>query len=191
LINDKYKKGIFTIVLLGINGGIFLVLSLLHGDEEIRRFAMNFGLTIPGILQYGEYYRFVTSTFVHFHITHLANNMLLLGLLGYNLELEKGHLKFLIIYFTSGIGGNLLSFAMRYYFNQNVVSGGASGAVFGLMGAVLATYIKTQKPIGRLAGKGIIIMIGISLYLGLTDTGIDNAAHIGGLIVGFLIALFL
>jgi rhomboid protease GluP len=192
VINDKYKNGLFTIILLLINSLIFLFLSFIYGDAGVWRFATNFGLTLPGILQDGEYYRFVTSTFVHFHIAHLANNMLLLGVLGYNLEHEKGHLKFLVIYFVSGLGGNLLSFAMRYYLGQqHIVSGGASGAVFGLMGAVLAIYIKTKRPIGRLAGRGILVMIGISLYLGFTDTGIDNAAHIGGLIFGFLIALFL
>ena len=191
MINEKYRIGLFTILLLIVNSVIFLFFSLVYGDDGVWNFAREFGLTVPGILQEGEYYRFITSTFVHFDISHLANNMILLGVLGYNLETEKGHLKFLIIYVVSGLGGNLLSFAMRYHFGQNVLSGGASGAVFGLMGAVLAIYLKTKRPVGRLAGRGLIVMIAISLYLGLTDTGIDNAAHIGGLIFGFLIALFL
>jgi len=191
VVNEKYRIGLFTITLLIVNTGIFLFFSLVYGDDGVWNFAREFGLTLPGILQDGEYYRFITSTFVHFDISHLANNMILLGVLGYNLEFEKGHLKFLTLYFLSGLGGNLLSFGMRYHFGQNVLSGGASGAVFGLMGAVLAIYLKTKRPVGRLAGRGLIVMIAISLYLGLTDTGIDNAAHIGGLIFGFLIALFL
>ena len=191
MVNEKYRIGLFTIILLIVNTVIFLFFSLAYGNDGVLDFAREFGLTLPGILQDGEYYRFITSTFVHFDISHLANNMILLGVLGYNLEFEKGHLKFLIIYFVSGLGGNLLSFAMRYHLGQHVLSGGASGAVFGLMGAVLAIYLKTKRPVGRLAGRGLIVMIAISLYLGLTDTGIDNAAHIGGLIFGFLIALFL
>ena len=212
--NEKTQKGLFTIILLVANVLIFLFLDLVYREGGIRYFADNFGLTVDGILQDGEYYRFITSTFVHFHIGHLANNMLLLGVLGYNLEQEKGHLKFLVIYFFSGLGGNLLSFATRNNFNEvitpyndlfsrlynllvehtsgpYVLSGGASGAVFGLMGAVLGTYLKTKRPVGRLAGRGLVIMIAISLYLGLTDVGIDNAAHIGGLIFGFLVALLL
>ena len=191
MVNEKYRIGLFTIILLIVNSLIFLFFSLVHGDDGVWNFAREFGLTVPGILQEGEYYRFITSTFVHFDISHLANNMILLGVLGYNLEMEKGHLKFLSIYVISGLGGNLLSFAMRYHLGQNVLSGGASGAVFGLMGAVLGTYLKTKRPVGRLAGRGLIVMIAISLYLGLTDTGIDNAAHIGGLVFGFLIALLL
>ena len=214
LRNEKYQKGLFTIILLLANALIFLFFDLIYGAEGVRSFAENFGLTVGAILQDGEYYRFITSTFVHFNIAHLANNMLLLGVLGYNLEQEKGHLKFLVIYFGSGLGGNLLSFATRNNFNEAltplsdpfnrlynllvertgcpyVLSGGASGAVFGLMGAVLGIYLKTKRPVGRLAGRGLVIMIAISLYLGLTDRGIDNAAHIGGLIFGFVIALLL
>ena len=214
LRNEKYRKGLFTIILLVINSLLFLFFDWIYGAGGIGFFAENFGLTVGGILQDREYYRFITSTFVHFDIQHLANNMLLLGVLGYNLEQEKGHLKFLVIYFGSGLGGNLLSFATRNNFNEviysasdplnrlynllvevtsgpNVLSGGASGAVFGLMGAVLGIYLKTKRPVGRLAGRGLVIMIAISLYLGLTDRGIDNAAHIGGLIFGFVIALLL
>ena len=214
MLNEKYQKGIFTIILLLANALLFLFFDLIYGVEGVRSFAENFGLTVGAILQDGEYYRFITSTFVHFDIFHLANNMLLLAVLGYNLEQEKGHLKFLVIYFGSGLGGNLLSFATRNNFNEiltprndlfnrlynllveqtsgpNVLSGGASGAVFGLMGAVLGIYLKTKRPVGRLAGRGLVIMIAISLYLGLTDRGVDNAAHIGGLIFGFVIALLL
>ena len=214
MLNEKYKKGLFTIILLLVNALLFLFFDLIYGAEGVRSFAESFGLTVGAILQDGEYYRFITSTFVHFNIFHLANNMLLLGVLGYNLEQEKGHLKFLVIYFGSGLGGNLLSFATRNNFNEAltplndpfnrlynllvertscpyVLSGGASGAVFGLMGAVLGIYLKTKRPVGRLAGRGLVIMIAISLYLGLTDAGVDNAAHIGGLIFGFVIALLL
>jgi len=214
LRNEKYQKGLFTIILVTVNALLFLFFDLIYGAGGVRFFADNFGLTVGGVLQDGEYYRFITSTFVHFDIAHLANNMLLLAVLGYNLEQEKGHLKFLVIYFGSGLGGNLLSFATRNNFNEiltptndtfnrlynflvertsdpNVLSGGASGAVFGLMGAVLGIYLKTKRPVGRLAGRGLVIMVAISLYLGLTDAGVDNAAHIGGLIFGFVIALLL
>ena len=212
--NEKYQKGLFTIILVSVNALLFLFFDLIYGAGGVRFFADNFGLAVGAVLQDGEYYRFITSTFVHFDIAHLANNMLLLAVLGYNLEQEKGHLKFLVIYFGSGLGGNLLSFATRNNFNEiltprndsfnrlynllvehtsgpNVLSGGASGAVFGLMGAVLGIYLKTKRPVGRLAGRGLIIMVAISLYLGLTDAGVDNAAHIGGLIFGFVIALLL
>ena len=189
--NETFNKALFTILLLIINVVIFIYFDVFHGGAGVRVLVANFGLSSSAVLDYGEYYRFITSLFVHFDIAHLANNMLLLGLLGFNLEQEKGRIKFLVIYFVSGLGGNVVSFAMRIILNQAVISGGASGAVFGLMGAVLGTYLKHKQPVGRLAGRGLLIMIGISLYVGLTSGGVDNAAHIGGLIFGFLVALML
>jgi len=105
--------------------------------------------------------------------------------------LEKGKVRFLIIYFISGITGSLLSLGMNVMTDQRVVSGGASGAIFGLMGALLATLIKKKQPVGRLSKRGLLVMVAFSLYIGLTSTGVDNAAHIGGLIGGFLVAMLL
>ena len=189
--SEGFNKVLFTVLLLVANVGIFIYFDAIHGGAGIRVLVDNFGLSSPAVLDQGEYYRFITSLFVHFDVYHLANNMLLLGLLGFNLEQEKGRIKFFIIYFVSGLGGNAVSFAVRLTLNQAVISGGASGAVFGLMGAVLGTYLKYKQPVGRLAGKGLLIMIGLSLYVGLTSGGVDNAAHIGGLIFGFLVAFLL
>ena len=186
-----YKKAICTLTILAINAGLFLFLSLVFREQGERFLVEHGGLYAHAVLERGEYYRFVSSLFVHFGIEHLAGNMLLLTALGYNLEIEKGHIKFLVIYFVSGIGGNIVSFWWRHVINVEglVVSGGASGAVYGLMGAVLGTFIKHGRPIARLSKQGILIMIGISLFISFTSTGIDNAAHIGGLIFGFIIAL--
>lgn len=168
-----------------------MFLSIFYGQQGERLLIEYGGLYEIAVNYRGEYYRFVSSMFVHFGIEHLASNMLLLAILGYNLEVEKGHIKFLIIYFVSGIGGNVASFWWRSLGDVNIMSGGASGAVFGLMGAILGSYIKHGRPIARLSKQGILVMIGISLFVGLTTAGIDNAGHIGGLLFGFLISLIL
>ena len=115
----------------------------------------------------------------------------MLGALGWNLELETGKIKFLIIYFGSGITGNLLSLFINMSTGENVVSAGASGAVFGLMGALFYVVIANRGRIGRLSGRGMIFMILFSLYFGLTSSGVNNEAHIGGLICGFILAAVL
>ena len=71
------------------------------------------------------------------------------------------------------------------------VSAGASGAVFGLMGALLYVVIANKGRLGRLSGKGLLFMVALSLYFGLTSSGVDNWAHIGGLISGFIMAVIL
>ncbi|MCL2865253.1 MAG: rhomboid family intramembrane serine protease [Lachnospiraceae bacterium] len=187
----EYKKIVFTIILLVINIGVFVVVSFLGGQTGIREMLTWAALHDHAVIFHQEYYRFITSFFVHFDVEHLGHNMLMLGALGYNLELEKGHIKFILIYFLSGLGGNLVSFGIRQMMGQVVMSGGASGAVFGLMGALLGTYLKYRRPIGRMTGRGILIMVAFSIYFGFVSSGVDNAAHIGGLITGFIISLLM
>lgn len=129
--------------------------------------------------------------FLHFGITHLMNNMVMLGALGWNLEVEIGKIRFIIIYFISGLGGNILSLIAGISAGEVVVSAGASGAVFGLMGALLYVVIANRGRLGRLSGRGMIFMVILSLYFGLTSSGVDNMAHIGGLICGFFLAVIL
>ena len=145
----------------------------------------------PNIIEGHEYYRIFTCLFLHFGITHLLNNMVLLGALGWNLELEIGKVRFVIIYFASGIIGNIVSLFYDLTLEQPAVSAGASGAIFGLMGALLYVVIANRGRLGRLSGRGMLVMVILSLYFGLTSTGVDNLAHIGGLVSGFLLAVLL
>lgn len=189
----KRPEAVCTVALIVINVAVFLILSAM-GDTEDAVFMMNHGgMYEPLIVQEHEYYRLFTSMFLHFGMSHLLNNMVLLGALGWNLELETGKIKFLIIYLVSGLGGNLLSL----YYDQSLplgeraVSAGASGAIFGLMGALLYVVIANRGRLGRLSGRGMLFMIALSLYYGPTSTGVDNWAHIGGLVCGFILSVIL
>lgn len=141
----------------------------------------------PYVLEGKEYYRLVTSMFLHFGMQHLLNNMVMLGALGWNLEAVTGKICFILIYMFSGIGGNLLSLFLNRNSGVYVVSAGASGAVFGLMGALLFAAIRNRGHVGRVSRRGLFFMVALSLYFGLSSSGVDNAAHIGGLICGFLL----
>jgi rhomboid protease GluP len=188
---EKNKNAVCTTALIVINVGVFFILSLI-GMTEDSMFMLDHGaMFVPYIVSGHEYYRLFTSLFLHFGISHLLNNMVMLGALGWNLELETGRIKFLIIYFVSGLGGNLLSLYLDIKANEMVVSAGASGAVFGLMGALLCVVLKNHGRVGRLTNRGLLFMVALSLYFGLTSSGVDNAAHIGGLVCGFITAAVL
>lgn len=188
---EKNKNAVCTTALIVINVGFFFILSLI-GMTEDSMFMLDHGaMFVPYIVSGHEYYRLFTSLFLHFGISHLLNNMVMLGALGWNLELETGRIKFLIIYFVSGLGGNLLSLYLDIKANEMVVSAGASGAVFGLMGALLCVVLKNHGRVGRLTNRGLLFMVALSLYFGLTSSGVDNAAHIGGLVCGFITAAVL
>ena len=180
-----------TTGLIVINVLVFFLLSL-RGDTESGYFMLQYGAMYEPLVTEGhEYYRLITSLFLHFGIQHLLNNMVMLGALGYQLENEIGRIKFLLIYFISGIGGNLCSLYWNVSHGEQVISAGASVAIFGLMGALLYIVAVNRGRLGRLSGRGMLIMVALSLYFGLTSSGVDNSAHIGGLICGILITVLL
>lgn len=146
---------------------------------------------VPDILEQGKYYELFASMFMHFGFEHLMNNMIALAVIGWNLEQEIGKIKFLIIYFVSGLGGNILSAYADIFTQDYSVSAGASGAVFGVIGALLYAAIRNKGRIGDISGRGLMLMIGLSLYCGVTEGGINNMAHIGGLAAGFLMGILL
>ena len=190
-INMRKPKAVCTVGLIIVNIAVFMVLSLL-GDTENGYFMLHHGAMYePMILENQEYYRFFTCMFLHFGIQHLLNNMVMLGALGWQLEPVIGKVKYLLIYFISGLGGSGLSFAWNVMHEEQSVSAGASGAIFGLMGALLYVVIANRGRLGDLSGKGMMLMVLLGLYCGMTSTGIDNLAHIGGLVCGFILALIL
>lgn len=184
-------EAICTVALIVINVAVFFILTM-FGDTEDAVFMLQHGAMYePNIIEGHEYYRIFTCLFLHFGITHLLNNMVMLGALGWNLELEIGKVRFVIIYFASGIIGNIVSLFYDLTLEQPAVSAGASGAIFGLMGALLYVVIANRGRLGRLSGRGMLVMVALSLYFGLTSTGVDNLAHIGGVVSGFLLAVLL
>jgi len=185
------KRQNCTIILIAINVIVFLLLSF-SGMTEDAEFMLGHGaMYVPYMMEGNEYYRLFTSMFLHFGIDHLANNMVMLAAIGWNLEYEIGKIKFLIIYLLSGLAGNILSAFGDIIIGEYAVSAGASGAVFGIIGALLYVVIRNRGRIGTISGRGLVLMVILSLYYGFTSSGVDNLAHIGGLVAGFILGVLL
>lgn len=190
-MNRKKRKAYGTVILVIINVVIFFYLTF-RGMTEDGEFMLEHGaMYVPYILENGEYYRLLTSMFMHFGFEHLVNNMLMLLLIGRTLEPEIGRIRFLIIYFLSGFCGNICSALWDMSAQEFAVSAGASGAVFGIVGAILYVALCNRGHIGDISGRGLVFMTALSLYLGFTGGGVDNLAHIGGLVSGFVLAVLL
>ena len=144
----------------------------------------------PLVRDQGETYRLFTSMFLHFGISHLANNMLVLFVMGEPLEQALGHFRYLILYFVSGIGANWISM-MRKGADSMVISAGASGAIFGVIGGLLSLAALNKGRLGNLSTRQLMIMVLFSLYFGFTSTGVDNTAHVSGLILGAILGILL
>ena len=134
---------------------------------------------------YSEMYRLVVPIFLHAGIIHLACNMYSLYILGPQLESFFGKVKYTIIFIGSGIIGNLVSLL---FLNNNTVSVGASGAIFGLLGAMLYFGYHYRVYLSGVMRSQIIPVIILNLLIGFSISGINNAAHLGGLVGGLLLA---
>ncbi len=146
-------------------------------------------LGVRNVLVQGQYGRIVWAMFLHGSISHIFNNMFILFFLGAMIEKEVGHIRYALCYFVSGIGGNLLSLWVKVMTYDTACSIGASGAVFGLDGVLLALVIFSRKRMPNVTLPRVVLMIGYSLYAGFTGGNIDNAAHVGGLVTGFAMGL--
>lgn len=185
------KKAVCTIGIAVANIIVFLLLSF-GGRMEDGMYMLEHGaMYVPFVVEYKEYYRLFTCMFLHFGFSHLMNNMLTLVVIGWNVEMFVGKIRFLVIYFLSGLVGNLLSMAVDIWKQDYSVSAGASGAIFGLTGAMLCLAILNHGRAGNITKQGMIVMIFISLYTGFTSGGVDNFAHIGGLLTGCLVTTLL
>lgn len=187
---DK-KTAPCTILLAAVNVIVFFYLTF-QGMTEDGAFMLEHGaMYVPYVLGEGEYYRLFSSMFMHFGFEHLVNNMVMLLVIGFTLEREIGTIKFLIIYLLSGLGGNILSAVWDVMLESFAVSAGASGAIFGIVGALLYVALRNRGRIGEMSGRGLVFMVILSLYYGFTSGGVDNFAHIGGLLSGFILSVLL
>lgn len=179
---DRWKElPIISGALVAINVIVYLM-GMFPGAVLYARGNLN----AVDVLINGEYGRIVWSLFLHGDIQHLFNNMLILFFLGAMIEKETGHLCYMLLYFLSGIGGNVMSLAVKVFRSDISHSIGASGAVFGLDGVLLAMVLLAGRRMPRVTPGRVLAMIVLSLYSGFSGHNIDNAAHVGGLITGYL-----
>src|SRR5699024_2809196 len=181
-IENVFSRGkpIFTYGLLILNMLMFLLLER-HGGSMNTETLIDFGAKYnPSIID-GQWWRIFSAMFLHIGFLHLFMNMLALYYLGTAVEKIYGSARFLVIYVLAGIGGGLASFA----FTTNI-SAGASGALFGLFGALLFFGVIYKKLFFQTMGRGLLVIIGINIVLGFSVQQIDMGAHLGGLVTGFV-----
>jgi rhomboid protease GluP len=184
-------KTLVTVVLVAINALVFTAMGIggagwfTANPVAHVAWGSNFGPYTAD----GEWWRLFTSLFIHFGVLHLLFNMWALGIFGPLVERLYGSINYLCIYLASGLAGSLASLSWHPELN----SAGASGAILGILGAMLAAQLRSGESfpsnIVRPLRDTTLVFLGWTLYAGFTTNGIDNAAHLGGLGAGFLIGL--
>ncbi|HEX4999055.1 MAG TPA: rhomboid family intramembrane serine protease [Terriglobia bacterium] len=180
----------FTYILLGINFLLFVLMFFAGGttnNDTLRAFGAKWNPAIDK----GEFWRFLTPVFLHIGILHILSNSYALWVVGPQVERLYGGGRYMLLYLGAGIAG----VGASYYFNPQPLSAGASGAIFGLFGALLGFGLRHRNqipPFFRQAViRSVLPVIGINLLIGYSMSIVDNSAHIGGLVAGGLIAAML
>ena len=184
----KYSYCSVNIALAAIQAAVFVLCMLVGGRPyPAGRCGTNL------VLVQKEYWRLLTAVFLHTGLYHLGSNLFVQVLMGNAVERNLGHIKYLILYIVSGVGGNIISVLYDRAQGVNTYSVGASGAVFGVMGALIVLIIKGRKKLRT--GSSMLVRAGFAVfyavYAGFRTPYTDNAAHVGGLAFGVVLGALL
>lgn len=177
-------------ILIGINTLVMLI-TFVAGTGVVDMMYYLGVMNWEAVINYGEYYRLFTAMFLHFGFEHFFQNMIFLFFIGCFLENALGSVKYFFFYLLSGLGAGVCSLIYDSMLSANVISAGASGAIFGVVGGLLWVVIRNRGEYKGIGLPGMILMIVGSLYYGFTSSDVDNVAHVGGFLCGlFLCILF-
>jgi len=185
----------FTYLFIGITVGVFALMAL-HGGMGVMsanpRALIGFGAKDNLLIdQDHEYWRLVTSTFIHIGIVHILLNDYALWIVGQEIERIYGSARFVVLFMATGLVASVAS----YLFNPGAVSAGASGSIFGLFGALVAFAFRHRneipKGLSRDIKRRLIPVIFLNLFIGFSIGIVDNAAHIGGLVAGLILGFII
>ena len=177
---------IITYIIISICVAMFVLCFFVgNGPSDVKTLVF-MGANSSYYTKAGEYYRLLTCIFLHAGFAHIICNMYSLIVIGPQVESFYGKLKYLFIFLVSGICGSILSLVFS---SSNIVSVGASGAIFGLLGAIIYFGYHYRVYLGNVLKSQIIPVIILNLVIGFMISGIDNFAHIGGLIGGLFAAM--
>lgn len=181
---EQYKKSPVTFTFLGIIIVYFIIMSLNGGTTNSLNLLRFGALYPPFMLRFNQYYRLITAIFIHIGIMHLFFNSYALYIFGTQIERVMGSLKYLIFFLLAGIGGNIVT----YFFNFDSISAGASGSLFGILGAFVYLIRHHKNMITPEGRKSILMLLGINLLITIVTPSISITAHFGGLIIGYFLS---
>ncbi|MCM1283261.1 MAG: rhomboid family intramembrane serine protease [Muribaculaceae bacterium] len=186
------NKPYITYLFVAANYVVFFWLEMI-GSTNDAEFMIEMGAVWPErIMENWEYWRFLTSAFLHFGISHLLANMLCLVYAGKYLESVLGHIRFFILYLCSAVGSSIVSYLHMRISGHYAVSAGASGAIFGVLAGWLWVLVLDRMLRGKLASWRVVLGLVYIIYTGIAaEEGVDNWGHVGGILTGYLLSVFL
>ncbi len=181
-----------TTIIVAINVAIYLILAFLSRSLTIdQTLLVNAGAQVNFLVSQGQFWRIFTAMFLHFDIFHIGLNMLSLFFIGTAVEVFYGKWRYLVIYLASGILGGIVTY---FLMPPETFAAGASGAIFGVFGALGVFYLVNRRAMGSYGRSAImnwVFWLGLNLVWGFTTPGIGILDHLGGLAAGIVVSLLL
>jgi rhomboid protease GluP len=183
-------KPLWTYIMIGVIAVVWLLSEVTGGSTNPRHMVEDWGANYGPLVSAGQYWRLVTANFIHWGIVHLALNAYSLYVIGTQVEALYGRRRFLTLYLLTGVSGAWMSYVIR-----DGLSGGASTAIFGLLGALIVYFYKHRKEMGessraRLTNLGMTLLVNVAISI-TPGSNIDFWGHFGGFIGGLILAWFL
>lgn len=180
-----------TIGLTAVNVLVYIFMEICASTLD-SAFILKYGGLYPTLIsEKHQWWRFFTAGFIHFGAEHLINNMVILYGIGERLERAAGHIRMLVIYLAALVGGTSCSYMMMLVTGNYALSAGASGAVYGIIGGFLWVLMLHKGHWEDITAGRLVFSIFLMIYYGFSTSGIDNWAHIGGLLSGFIVTAIL
>lgn len=176
-----------TFTILFINVIIFIIMDWSSDSTLYNVFVEQGGISYEAIVKDHQYYRFLTHMFIHADMDHLFGNMMVLFFIGTLVEKKLGRFRYLILYFIGGLVAGITSLGYNVIYDSSTLSIGASGAIFAVVGAMVAIVIFNKGEFGEIGIQQLLFFVVITIINGLNSQGIDNAAHVGGLLAGVIL----
>lgn len=196
VIDKTYRKETMkrwlntNVILIAVNILVWLILCTM-GDTRSAEFMYEHGAMYPPDVLEGEWYRMFSAMFLHFGAEHLISNMFMQYFLGDMLLRALSQWRFAVIYLLAGIGGNVTSLIMMLVTGKFAVAAGASGAIYGIIGALLWVVLRNGGRFESISVPRMLLATALYIGYGFTTEGVDAWAHLGGALAGFLAAILL
>ena len=176
-----------TCIILFINAIIFIIMDWSSDWTIYNAFVEQGGISYDAVVKDHQYYRFLTHMFIHADMDHLFGNMMVLFFIGTLVEKKLGRFRYIILYFIGGLVAGITSLGYNGIQDSSTLSIGASGAIFAVVGALVAIVIFNRGEFAEIGIRQLLFFVVITIINGLNSQGIDNAAHVGGLLAGLVL----
>lgn len=178
---------VVTCLILLVNTVVFIIMDWSFDWKIYNAFIEQGGISYDAIVKDHQYYRFLTHMFIHADMDHLFGNMMVLFFIGTIVEKKLGRLRYVILYFIGGLVAAITSLGYNGIDEGSTLSIGASGAIFAVVGAMVAIVIFNKREFEEIGIQRLLFFVVITIINGLNSQGIDNAAHVGGLLAGLVL----